>query len=230
MWTPVPLVAHAAAIVLDLAAATSSQCIASGRLQAGMTCTVFTPEFPCRYHHLHCETPLDPHSSYEGFWWSHMGWILENDATLERVGDRTNAGDMAGDPFYDHMEKHYTVHLGLMFAVLFAIGGFPAMVWGGALRIVWVWHVTWLVNSACHLWGTQTYNTGDLSMNNWWVGLLAWGEGWHNNHHAFEFSARHGLEWWQFDMTWQIIAAMQSVGLATAVKLPSEKQKKRLAF
>lgn len=183
-----------------------------------------------RYHHLHCETPLDPHSSYEGFWWSHMGWILENDATLERVGDRTNAGDMAGDPFYDHMEKYYTVHLGLMFAVLFAIGGFPAMVWGGALRIVWVWHVTWLVNSACHLWGTQTYNTGDLSMNNWWVGLLAWGEGWHNNHHAFEFSARHGLEWWQFDMTWQIIAAMQSVGLATAVKLPSEKQKKRLAF
>lgn len=159
-----------------------------------------------------------------------MGWILENDATLERVGNRSNVSDMASQPFYNHLEKHYTVHLGLMFAALYAFGGFPAMVWGGAVRIVWVWHVTWLVNSACHLWGSQSYNTGDLSMNNWWVGLLAWGEGWHNNHHAFEFSARHGLEWWQFDMTWQIIAALQAAGLAERVKLPTEKQKKRLAF
>lgn len=182
-----------------------------------------------RYHHLHCETPLDPHSSYEGFWWSHVGWLLENSATIERVGDRTNASDM-DVPFYNHLEKHYAVHLGLMFAALYAFGGLPAVVWGGAARIVWVWHVTWLVNSACHLWGNQTYNTGDLSMNNWWVGLLAWGEGWHNNHHAFEFSARHGLEWWQFDITWQLICGLKAVGLADNVKLPSEKQKARLAF
>jgi len=191
-----------------------------------------------RYHHLHCETPLDPHSSYEGFWWSHMGWILENAVTLDRVGDRTNIADMASQPFYNHLEKHYNAHLGLMFAALFAVGaalggpmgGLGAMVWGGAVRVVWVWHVTWFVNSVCHLWGKQTYNTGDLSMNNWWVGLLAWGEGWHNNHHAFEFSARHGLEWWQFDMTWMLIKGLQTVGLATKVKLPTEKQKARLAF
>lgn len=182
-----------------------------------------------RYHHLHCETPLDPHSSYEGFWWSHVGWIVENGATLERVGDRSNVRDM-DVPFYNHLEKHYAVHLGLMFAALFAIGGFPAVVWGGAVRIVWVWHITWLVNSACHLWGKQSYNTGDLSMNNWWVGILAWGEGWHNNHHAFEFSARHGLEWWQFDMTWQLICLLKATGLACNVKLPTEKQKARLAF
>lgn len=183
-----------------------------------------------RYHHLHCETPLDPHSSYEGFWWSHVGWIVENSVTLERVGDRTNVSDLAKEPFYNHMEKYYAVHLALMFAALYATGGFGAVVWGGAARIVWVWHVTWFVNSACHLWGKQSYNTGDLSMNNWWVGILAWGEGWHNNHHAFEFSARHGLEWWQVDLTWGIISALKAVGLASQVKLPSEKQKARLAF
>ena len=183
-----------------------------------------------RYHHMHCETPLDPHSSYEGFWWSHMGWILENDATLERVGDRSNLGDMDADPFYKHLEKWYAVHLGAMFAALWALGGFGAVVWGGALRVVWVWHVTWLVNSACHLWGRQAYNTGDLSMNNWWVGLLAWGEGWHNNHHAFEFSARHGLKWWQVDLTWQVVRLLRVVGLADKVKLPSEQQKAKMAL
>ena len=76
----------------------------------------------------------------------------------------------------------------------------------------------------------QTYNTGDLSRNNWWVAVLAFGEGWHNNHHAFEFSARHGLERWQFDMTWQVVALFKSLGLASSIKLPSEKQKGKLAF
>lgn len=71
---------------------------------------------------------------------------------------------------------------------------------------------------------------GDLSRNNWWVGLLAFGEGWHNNHHAFEFSARHGLDKWQLDVTWMVISTLQKFGLATNVKLPSEKQKARLAF
>jgi stearoyl-CoA desaturase (delta-9 desaturase) len=103
-------------------------------------------------------------------------------------------------------------------------------VWGGALRMVWVYHITWFVNSAAHVWGYQSYNTGDLSRNNWWVGILAWGEGWHNNHHAFEFSARHGLEWWQVDVTWGLIWGLQQLGLATNVKLPTEKQKEKLAF
>lgn len=183
-----------------------------------------------RYHHLHCDTPLDPHSPYEGFWWSHMGWLLDHETTLERVHDRTNASDMYKDPFYKHLEKHYVWHVAAQFAVLFALGGLPAVVWGGALRIVWVYHITWFVNSAAHVWGNQTYNTGDLSRNNWWVGILAFGEGWHNNHHAFEFSARHGLEWWQVDMTWMVIKALEACGLATNIKLPSEKQKARLAL
>jgi stearoyl-CoA desaturase (Delta-9 desaturase) len=183
-----------------------------------------------RYHHLHCDTPLDPHSPYEGFWWSHMGWLLDNKATSERVHDRSNASDMAAQPFYRHLAQHYTWHVVAQLGLLYALGGLPALVWGGALRIVWVYHITWFVNSAAHVWGSQTYNTGDLSRNNWWVGLLAFGEGWHNNHHAFEFSARHGLEWWQFDMTWIMIQALSALGLATNVKLPTEKQKARLAF
>lgn len=79
-------------------------------------------------------------------------------------------------------------------AVIYGLFGFGGLVWAGALRTVWVWHITWFVNSASHVWGTQAYKTGDLSRNNWWVGILAFGEGWHNNHHAFEYSARHGLE------------------------------------
>lgn len=98
-----------------------------------------------RYHHLHCETPMDPHSSYEGFWWSHMGWIMENAATLDRVGDRSNVADMASQPFYNHIEKHYNAHLAGMFAGLFAIGcalggpmgGLGSVIWGGALFQCW---------------------------------------------------------------------------------------------
>lgn len=183
-----------------------------------------------RYHHLHTDTPLDPHSPYEGFWWSHMGWLLDNKSTLERVGNRSNVADMTCQPFYNFIQKTYTWHVVGMFAALFAVGGFPAMVWGGALRIAFVYHITWFVNSASHCWGYQSYNTGDLSRNNWWVAALAFGEGWHNNHHAFQFSARHGLDKWQIDITWMVISALQKVGLATSVKLPTDRQKQRLAF
>ena len=182
-----------------------------------------------RYHHMHCETPLDPHSTYEGFWWSHVGWLLDDKATQARVADRSNAADMLKQPFYTFLEKTYAWHIVAMFVALFAFGGLPALVWGGCLRVVWVYHITWFVNSATHTWGKQSYLTGDQSRNNWWVGILAWGEGWHNNHHAFEFSARHGLEWWQFDMTWIVIKFLSLFGLAKNIKLPSEVQLKRFA-
>eukprot|EP00798_Chlamydomonas_sp_ICE-L_P012766 gene12766-16017_t len=183
-----------------------------------------------RYHHLHTDTPLDPHSPYEGLWWSHAGWLLDNEATLERVSNRTNAADLAAQPFYQHLSKYWLHHVVGSIAVLFAVGGLPALIWGGVVRMVWVWHVTWMVNSATHVWGKQEYNTGDLSRNNWWVGVLAFGEGWHNNHHAFEFSARHGLQWWQVDVTWMVIKTLKFFGLADSVKLPTESQKARLAF
>lgn len=183
-----------------------------------------------RYHHLHTDTPLDPHSPYEGFWWCHMGWLLDNEATLQRVSDRRNAEDLSNQPYYRWLKDTYVWHVAAQFVALYLLGGFPAIVWGGALRMCWVWHITWFVNSASHCWGYQDYNTGDLSRNNWWVGILAFGEGWHNNHHAFEYSARHGLEWWQFDMTWIIISTMEKLGVFTNVKLPTEKAKAKLAF
>jgi len=183
-----------------------------------------------RYHHLHTDTPLDPHSTYEGAWWSHTGWIIDNEVTMSRTRDHSNARDLQSQAFYRHLQKTHYWHVALSFAALYAFGGLPALVWGGCVRTVIVWHITWSVNSFCHIYGGQDYNTKDLSKNNWLFGLLAWGEGWHNNHHAFEFSARHGLKWWQFDLTWIIISSLQKLGLATKVRLPTEAQKKRLAF
>ncbi|KAL5710962.1 hypothetical protein ACHQM5_021465 [Ranunculus cassubicifolius] len=94
----------------------------------------------------------------------------------------------------------------------------------------WGYHVTFMVNSVCHTWGQQAWNTKDLSKNNWFVALITFGEGWHNNHHAFEYSARQGLEWWQIDMTWWVIKLLEYVGVATNVKLPTKAQKEKMSF
>eukprot|EP00271_Cylindrocystis_brebissonii_P014370 TRINITY_DN35709_c0_g1_i1.p1 TRINITY_DN35709_c0_g1~~TRINITY_DN35709_c0_g1_i1.p1 ORF type:complete len:140 (+),score=22.24 TRINITY_DN35709_c0_g1_i1:66-422(+) len=117
-----------------------------------------------------------------------------------------------------------------MAAALYALGGVPFVVWGLAVRVVWVYHITWAVNSAAHVWGPQSWNTGDLSRNNWWVALLAFGEGWHNNHHAFEYSARHGLEWWQLDPTWYTVKLLEMAGLATKVRYPTKEHMSKLAL
>ena len=95
------------------------------------------------------------------------------------------------------------------------------MVWGGALRTVIVWHQTWFVNSAAHLWGYRNYETRDDSRNNVWAGILCNGDGWHNNHHADPVSARHGHKPWEIDLSWLTIRAMMAVGLARDVVLPS---------
>ncbi|EOY25820.1 hypothetical protein QUC31_011798 [Theobroma cacao] len=183
-----------------------------------------------RYHHQFCDSDRDPHSPIEGFWFSHMSWLFDTDTVVERCGEPTNVGDLRQQPFYKFLQGTYILHPIALGVLLYALGGFPFLVWGMGVRIVWVYHITWLVNSACHVWGKQAWNTGDLSRNNWWVALLAFGEGWHNNHHAFEYSARHGLEWWQLDMTWCVIKFLQVIGQATEVKLPTEVQKKRMAF
>ncbi|XP_021906437.1 palmitoyl-monogalactosyldiacylglycerol delta-7 desaturase, chloroplastic [Carica papaya] len=183
-----------------------------------------------RYHHQFCDSERDPHSPLEGFWFSHMSWLFDTNSVLERCGGPNNVGDLEKQSFYKFLQNTYILHPTALGLVLYFLGGFPFIVWGMGVRIVWVYHITWLVNSACHVWGRQAWNTGDLSRNNWWVAVLAFGEGWHNNHHAFEFSARHGLEWWQLDMTWYVIKFLQSVGLATDVKLPTDAQKGRMAF
>ncbi|XP_004506950.1 palmitoyl-monogalactosyldiacylglycerol delta-7 desaturase, chloroplastic [Cicer arietinum] len=183
-----------------------------------------------RYHHQFCDSEKDPHSPIEGFWFSHMSWLFDTNAMVERYGKPTNVGDLEKQSFYRFIRSTYILHPFALGALLYAIGGFPFIVWGMGVRIVWVYHITWLVNSACHVWGNQPWNTKDLSTNNWWVALLAFGEGWHNNHHAFEYSARHGLEWWEIDMTWYMVKFLQAIGLATEVKVPSDIQKQRMAF
>merc|ERR1712087_160494 len=182
-----------------------------------------------RYHHLHTETPLDPHSSYEGFYWSHIGWMLDAEVYNQRCSDRRNVADLEKQPFYRHLQKQYIWHVVAHFGMVFAVGGLPLLCWR-ALGVALLYHVTWFVNSAAHLWGKQEYATGDQSRNNWWVGFLAFGEGWHNNHHAFEYSARHGLGKGQFDITWILISLLKRVGLISAVKLPIEAAKRRLAL
>ena len=105
--------------------------------------------------------------------------------------------------------------------VLLAIGGLPMFLWAGCLRIVFGLHATWLVNSATHMWGGRRFATRDDSRNNWWVALISFGEGWHNNHHAHPTSARHGLAWYEFDPSWLLIRSLQFLGLAKAVKVAS---------
>ncbi|XP_023526548.1 palmitoyl-monogalactosyldiacylglycerol delta-7 desaturase, chloroplastic-like [Cucurbita pepo subsp. pepo] len=183
-----------------------------------------------RYHHQFCDSERDPHSPIEGFWFSHMSWLFDTNSIVQRCGEPNNVGDLQKQPFYRFIQNTYLLHPIALAALLYAIGGFPFIVWGMGVRIVWVYHITWLVNSACHVWGKQAWKTGDLSRNNWWVALLAFGEGWHNNHHAFEFSARHGLEWWQLDMTWYVVRLLQALGLATDVKIPTQVQKEKLAI
>nr|GEW03276.1 palmitoyl-monogalactosyldiacylglycerol delta-7 desaturase, chloroplastic-like [Tanacetum cinerariifolium] len=98
------------------------------------------------------------------------------------------------------------------------------------VRNTWGLHITCLVNSACHIWGKRAWNTDDLSKNNWWVAMVTFGEGWHNNHHAFEYSARHGLQWWQINLCWYMICFLESMGLATNVKVPTQTHKLKKSF
>jgi stearoyl-CoA desaturase (delta-9 desaturase) len=97
------------------------------------------------------------------------------------------------------------------------------LLWGGLVRIFVTHHITWSINSICHVFGTQEYATGDESRNNLVCGLLGLGEGWHNSHHAFPTSARHGLAWWQLDASWLVIRSMELLGLAWNVRLPGER-------
>jgi stearoyl-CoA desaturase (delta-9 desaturase) len=130
--------------------------------------------------------------------------------------------DLANDPWAKFLAKFFLpINLGviaLLFGLGYLLGGLQTAismaVWGGFFRIAWVWHITWFVNSATHVWGYRNYETRDDSRNIWWVALLSFGEGWHNNHHANPSAARAGHRWWEFDLTYGIIKTMQWTGLA----------------
>ena len=146
-----------------------------------------------------------------------------------RCSDRSNTADLQQQPFYRWCQQYYMPFIFSHYGLMWAIGGLPALCWR-CFATAFLYHVTWFVNSASHCWGKQDYATGDQSRNNWWVGWLAFGEGWHNNHHAFEYSARHGLGKRQFDITWYIIRFFEKLGLVSNVKLPTDAAKRRLAI
>ncbi len=174
-----------------------------------------------RVHHAFADRIRDPHSPRRGFWWAHIRWFLvSNDLTDDPCNFSRIAPDLGRDPFYRWLERYAFVPSGLLALGLFAWGGLPFLVWGLFLRQVAVFHVTWLVNSAATTWGYQSYETGEDSRNNWWVALLDGGDGWHNNHHAFPYSAAHGLRWWEVDLDYQMIRLLGWLGVATDIRLP----------
>ena len=174
-----------------------------------------------RKHHQYTDIPGDPHSPREGAWWSHMLWLFPRPREPQWTKMiRRYAKDLLDDPFMRMLDKTYLVWHVLLGAALLAAGwlgwgfctGLSFLVYGMFLRLVWVMHITWAVNSASHMWGYRNYDTPDDSRNLWWVGLLAYGEGWHNNHHAFSNCARHGHRWWEIDMTYMVICVVEKLG------------------
>ncbi|MFM9995323.1 MAG: acyl-CoA desaturase [Phycisphaerales bacterium] len=193
-----------------------------------------------RRHHQHSDEEEDPHSPHvhaggswgtgilatlRGLYHAHVGWLLNG----RRKGMGRYTLDLRSDPVVCAVNRQFygwalagllipAVAGGLI--TLSFWGAFLGFLWGGLVRILFVHHVTWSVNSICHLWGTSPFRCGDHSRNNALVGLLAMGEGWHNNHHAFPASARHGLRWWELDLSYLCIRALAVAGLASDVRTP----------
>ena len=170
-----------------------------------------------RIHHKYSDTKPDPHDSNQGFLWSHIGWMLHKVPVGKEVARYTQ--DIANDPVYQFFQNYFVLIQVALGVLLLCLGGWSWVVWGIFVRLVLVFHSTWLVNSATHKFGYQSYESNDNSKNCWWVALLTFGEGWHNNHHAYQYSARHGLQWWEIDATWMTIRTLQLLGLAKNVKL-----------
>jgi stearoyl-CoA desaturase (delta-9 desaturase) len=197
-----------------------------------------------RRHHQHSDDDLDPHSPHNhggeswgsglvgtlrGFYHSHVGWLFAQ--RLKGMGRYTQ--DLREDPVVRAVNRQFywwalaglalPALLGGLITLSYA-GALWGFLWGGLVRILFVHHITWSVNSVCHLWGTRPFSVGDHSRNNAVVGFFALGEGWHNNHHAFPTSARHGLHWWQFDISYIVIRLMSLLGLARKVRTPDRER------
>ena len=183
-----------------------------------------------RKHHAFSDLEGDPHTPYDGGVWSHITWMFpRRDAAELDAHCRRWAPDLYKDPGILFLHKTFLLwHVVIGAALLFSGAaiydwrtGVSWLLWGLAVRMVYVFHVTWFVNSATHIWGYRNYETNDNSRNLWWVGLLAFGEGWHNNHHAFQRMAKHGHRWWEVDTTYWMILVMEKLGLAwNVVKTP----------
>ena len=171
-----------------------------------------------RIHHAFTETDKDPHSPRGGTFWAHVGWIFQGTAQNQTEETQMRyAPDLVKDKVHVFMSNYYWVTPIIAAVILFAVGGFPMVLWGIFLRQVIGWHSTWLVNSATHLWGTRRFETRDDSRNNGLIAALTFGEGWHNNHHAHPRSAKHGLTWYEFDVNWLQIKFLEKLGLVSDV-------------
>lgn len=167
-----------------------------------------------RKHHALSDKAGDPHSPQDGFFHAHIGWLF----TGMDADARIYARDLQDDRLVVMISQLFPLWIVLSLAIPFAIGGWHGLIWGGAVRIFLTHHVTWSVNSVCHTFGSRPFDTKDRSRNQWLIGLLALGEGWHNNHHAFPRSALHGLRWWQLDLSGLTIRLLERLQLVSSVQ------------
>ncbi len=186
-----------------------------------------------RDHHKYTETSKDIHSPrIFGLWHAHMGWMLHEECL--RVS-QANVKDLARFAELKWLQRNYGLIVVAQAVALYLFGvaldyyfpqlgtsGLQMLVWGFFISTVLLWHSTFMVNSVCHRWGTRPYDSGDDSTNNVLIGILAMGEGWHNNHHKFAYSARHGLRWYQVDVTWYVLRLLASLGIVSDLKLPRD--------
>jgi stearoyl-CoA desaturase (delta-9 desaturase) len=174
-----------------------------------------------RHHHKHSDEEEDPHSPIiKTVWWSHVGWVISG---RYRYYDRQQIRDFQQYPELRVMTKFHWFPGIVLAGLCYAIDGWSGVVWGFVVSTVLLYHTTFLVNSACHLFGTRRYETTDQSRNNWWVAILTMGEGWHNNHHHYQSCARQGFKWWEIDMTYYILRGLAVVGLVWDIREPTEK-------
>jgi stearoyl-CoA desaturase (delta-9 desaturase) len=163
-----------------------------------------------RRHHRLSDRPGDAHSPREGFWWSHMGWMLsrENEST-----DLGAVKDLARFPELRFLERIWIVPPVLVGLLTWALGGTFGLVWGFFVAQVVYWHGTFTVNSLAHVFGTRRYATRDDSRNTWWLALPTFGEGWHNNHHHRPGVVRQGVRWWEVDLSYYVLRGLAALGL-----------------
>ncbi len=164
-----------------------------------------------RDHHLHSDRKADVHSPVqEGFWWSHVGWIMSPDYDTY---DARRVPDFSAVSELRWLDRHHMVPFLAYGAALWIIGGPAVFVWGFLVSTVLLYHGTFLINSLAHVWGTRRFATPDESRNNFWLAIITLGEGWHNNHHHFMSSVRQGVRWWEVDVTYYVLRALSWVGI-----------------
>jgi stearoyl-CoA desaturase (Delta-9 desaturase) len=193
-----------------------------------------------RRHHAYSDRPGDPHSPHvdaaggtvgilRGLWYAHVGWLFTPEGTVQRAW----APDLLRDRSIARVSRAFPWLVLASFLLPAVLGGLltgtlagaaSAFLWAGLVRIFVLHHVTWSINSICHVFGTRPFESHDESRNNAVMALLGFGEGWHNGHHAFPASARHGLRWWEVDASWLVIRTLSAVGLARDIKTPTPTQ------